>query len=102
MDIVRDKIHQTWDLLDELDVDLWLIFVRETSLATDPTLPLVVGGEVTWPSCFAFARYRKVVALVGNLDKSIVVFSGRFDEVMTYAEDIAESVRELISRFDPR
>jgi len=101
MDIISDKIRQAWDILDELDVDLWLIFVRETSLVSDPTLHLVVGGEVTWQSCFAFSRDSKAVALVGNLDKSIFVSPGRFDEVMTYTDDITESVRELISRFDP-
>lgn len=101
MDIVSDKIRQTWDILDELDVDLWLIFVRETSLVSDPTLPLVVGGEVTWQSCFVFSRDRKAVALVGNLDKAIFASQGRFDEVTTYTDDISGSVKELISRFDP-
>ncbi|MHC4501646.1 MAG: M24 family metallopeptidase, partial [Planctomycetota bacterium] len=68
VNIVAEKIAQAGRLLDELNIDLWLIFARETTLQSDPAMPLVVGDNVTWQSFFLYSRGGDAIALVGNLD----------------------------------
>ena len=36
--IAREKLAQAVQLLQRLDLDAWLVFVRETSLSKDPAL----------------------------------------------------------------
>lgn len=100
MDMIKQKIDQTFTLLKELDIDLWLICVRETSLMSDPILPILIGEDATWQSFFLFSRDGKARALVGNLDRDI--FTARFDEVLTYTEGAGDAFRDLIKKIDPQ
>lgn len=102
MDIVKEKIRQTPALLQELDLDLWLVFVRETPVLADPILPLVVGLDATWQSFFAFTRSGEAIALIGNLDKADYERSGRFTDVLPYTAGVKEDIRSLLQRLDPR
>ena len=45
MDIVKEKIAQAKSILNELDVDLWMIFCRETDMMADPALD-AAGGRI--------------------------------------------------------
>ena len=102
MEIVKEKIKQIGPLLDELDVDLWLVFVRETAVHSDPILPLVVGLEATWQSFFAYCRDGRSYALIGNLDEADYLRSGNFTQVIPYTTGVGEDLRSLLSRLDPR
>jgi len=101
MDIIKGKISQATSLLDELDIDLWLIFVRETMMMADPALAMVVGLEATWESLFLFSRTGEAVALVGNFDQEDFIRSGRFSEVLTFTEGVGKDIRKLVDRFEP-
>ncbi len=89
-------------MLDELNLDMWLIFVRETPVMADPALDLAVGHTATWQSLFAYTRHGDAVALVGSLDAADFEAAGHFTEVATYVEGVAQDIRALISRFDPK
>ncbi|MFQ5500397.1 MAG: M24 family metallopeptidase [Candidatus Zixiibacteriota bacterium] len=102
MDIAKAKIEQACKLLDELDIDLWLLFVRESSMQADPALPLVIGFDVTWQSFFAFSRTGKSYALVGNFDDENVRRSGRFSEVHSFTQSVRDDFCNLIDRIVPR
>ena len=62
MTLIKAKIKQAIEILDELDIDLWLIFVRETDMMSDPVVPLVVGHKVVWQSAFFYARDGRTLA----------------------------------------
>ena len=78
MNIVRDKIQQANRLLEELQIDMWVVAVRETSIVADPVLALVIGHDVTWQSFFFYTRKGDAVALVGNFDEENFKRSGCF------------------------
>ena len=71
-DIVLEKTDQAVEILQELDIDLWLTFVRETSLSVDPILPLLVGFGLTWMSALLIHKSGKKVAIVGRYDAANV------------------------------
>jgi len=102
MNLVKEKINQAQQILKELDIDLWLVFVRETSMMADPVVPLVVGHEVTWQSFFLYTKDGKSFALVGNFDKDNFERSGCFDEVRSYIAGPRDEFQKLIKQIDPR
>ncbi len=102
MNLVKEKIKQAQEILKELHIDCWLVFVRETSMMADPILPLVIGHEVTWQSFFLYTKTGKAFALVGNFDKANFERSGCFDEVFSYIAGPKEDFFKLISRVNPK
>ena len=102
MNLARAKGQQAIALLQELGLDMWLVFVRETPVMADPVLPLVVGRDVTWESFFAFTRSGHAIALVGNLDRELFTRQGSFDEVRTYTEGVGQDLLRLLKEFNPQ
>ena len=102
MQIMNDKIQQACRLLEELNIDLWVIFVRETLMQADPTLALVVGFDATWPSFFIYSRKGDAIALVGKLDEENYTRSGCFTDVVTYTQGVKDDFVRLVKRLDPR
>lgn len=102
MDLFKEKIDQAAGILNELDIDLWLIVVRETSMMADPVLPLVIGEDVVWQSFFVFTRDGETAALVGNFDRDLFVRTRRFNEVLTYTQEAGTALRKLIKQFNPQ
>lgn len=102
MNLVKEKIKQAYGILGELDIDSWLVLVRETLMMADPVVPLVVGHEVTWQSFFLYSRSGQAYALVGNFDRDNFERSGYFDEVLTYTTSPKEELQNLIRRVDPK
>lgn len=102
MNLVKQKIAQTFEILGELEIDAWLIFVRESSMMRDPSMPLVVGHDVTWQSVFLYTREGQAYALVGNFDHDNFVNSGCFEEVLTYTQDIKPELVKLLEKVDPK
>jgi len=101
VDIVKQKIGQACQILNELQIDAWIIFVRETSMMADPSLAMVVGHEATWQSFFIFTRSGRAVAMVGNLDAQNYRNSNRFDQVVTYTTGVKTDFCKLLSELSP-
>lgn len=102
MDLVKAKIEQAVDILNELDIDLWLIFCRESDMMADPALSLVVGHKVVWQSAFFISGSGETMALVGNYDVADFERSQRFKKVRAYTEDCGKEIRRAVERFDPK
>ncbi len=64
---IREKVAQATQILNEFDVDLWLTFVRETTLSPDPALELIADVDVTWSSAFLTVENVSMPRPVGAL-----------------------------------
>lgn len=100
--VLLEKLEQVPGILRELDLDAWLIFVRETSALHDPSLDVVVGTHVTWPSAFLVTRSGERHAIVGSLDRANLEGLGHWPQITGYVGGISDDLRGLIARLDPR
>ncbi|MFO8072919.1 MAG: Xaa-Pro peptidase family protein [Polyangia bacterium] len=98
--MIRAKLEQAAGILDELGIDLWMIFARESSKVHDPCIDLVVGGNVTWPSAFLVGRGGERVAIVGSLEEPAFRALGHY-EVVPYLEGVSRPLRERLASLDP-
>src|SRR5690606_23203111 len=98
---VREKMAQTTEILDDLDIDLWLVVARECDTPRDPSLPLVVGTSVTWESAFLISRTGRHRAIVGTGDVENIKQTGAWDDVVGYVEGISDPLRKAIAEYDP-
>src|SRR3990170_2452274 len=100
--LVHEKLDQAVEILLEHDVDLWLTFVRETSLTSDPSLDLIAGTYCAWQGAFLVSASGERMAIVGRFDAPSVDGLGAYSEVVAYDESIRPALRSAIERLDPQ
>ncbi len=101
-ELIREKVAQATQILNEFDVDLWLTFVRETTLSPDPALELIADVDVTWQSAFMLCRDGTHVAIVGRFDRENVEQLGVYEQIIGYDQGIAEHLRKVLAAKAPR
>jgi len=99
--IVREKISQAVDILNEMDTDLWLTLVRETSQVKDPVLDLILGFGLTWLSGLLIHRNGSCTASVGRFDATNFEQLAAYDNVVTYDQAFLPLLTQAIRSFDP-
>jgi Xaa-Pro aminopeptidase len=99
--IVTEKVNQSIDILKEMDNDLWLTFVRETTAGGDPVLPLVYGHDLTWQSALILAKDGQTTAIVGHFEAETARQTGVYSEVIPYHQSIKDDLMRTLERFDP-
>lgn len=100
--IIRQKLNQAVELLNEQNVDCWITFVRETSQTHDPALDLLLGFGLTWPSALIVTRKGEAIAIVGRYDGDNVRKLEAYDQVLTYDTGIREPLNDVINRLNPQ
>ena len=98
--LIREKLAQATEILDEFDTDAWLTFVRETSMQSDPALELIADVDVTWQSAFLVSRDGRHVAIVGHFDAENIRNLGAY-EIVDYHEGIGEHLRATLAQLNP-
>ncbi len=100
--IVQEKTRQAVELLQAHDMDLWLTFVRETTLVSDPILDLILGFHLTWPSALLLSRTGERIAIVGRYDAANVERLGAYTQVLGYDQALQPLLLAALTRLDPR
>jgi Xaa-Pro aminopeptidase len=101
-ELILEKSAQAARILDELDIDLWLIFVRESSVINDPSIGMVVGANATWQSAFLIHRNGDTAAIVGSLELPLFQLTGTFKTVTGYLKSVNEPLLEYLNKYDPK
>jgi len=102
-DLLAEKAAQAAGILGELDLDVWLTFVRETSQSSDPALALIYGSAtLTWQSALLLAKTGERIAIVGHFDAETARRTGVWTDVVPYHESIREPLRAALDRLAPR
>jgi Xaa-Pro aminopeptidase len=99
--IEKAKCEQACELLKELDLDCWLVWVRETSQMADPVLELVLGADLVWQSALLFSKAGEKVAIVGNFDAGGLESRSIYDTVIPYTKGIKDVLVTELNRIDP-
>ncbi len=99
--IYQEKIQQAIEILQELNIDMWLIYVRETETIRDPSLDLILGTNCTWQSAFILTATGESIAIVGSLDVANIKSKNLFKEVVGYVQGIKEDLLRTVGRFNP-
>lgn len=100
-EILKEKIDQAVKILDEKGIDMWMIFVRESSIIHDPSIDMVVGGNYTWQSAFIINRDGETAAIVGSLEEDNIKRTGNFQNIITYVKSIREVLNEYLKKKNP-
>ncbi len=97
----NEKILQSIDILNELDIDMWMVIDQESEILSDPIMDFIIGKGVTWLSFFIFTKEGEKIAVVGNLDKEGFDKLSLFDRVIPYTNSPKEILYEIIGDKDP-
>ena len=66
--MILEKIEQAVQILNEKNIDMWMIYVRETGNMKDPMMDMMVGTGATWQSAFIITKSGNTHAVIGSLE----------------------------------
>jgi len=98
----KEKLSQAVGLLNELNIDAWIVVERESDITSDPVMDYIVGSGFTWLSFFMVFRNGEKSAIVGNLDIEKTERLGLFDQVTAYRESPRDVLLETLNRHNPK
>lgn len=100
--ILKEKIQQAVEILKEKNIDMWLTFVRESSVTPDPVMDMIVGEGCTWQSAFIICKDGDTTAIIGSLEKDKYENSGLYKNVIGYLKSVREVLVDYIKSKDPK
>lgn len=100
--LIQEKIAQAVSILQEKKIDLWLTFVRETSLNTDPVLAIIYGeASLTRPSVLLIHRSGETAAIVGRIDANTAQNLGAYQKVISCDQSLQTYLLSELNRLQP-
>lgn len=99
--LLAEKLNQAHCILSELEIDVWLILVRESGGAGDFAPPNMLGLGLTSPGAVLIARGGERVAMVCERDEGAVRAMGAWPAVIPFVRSPREPLVEMMRRLDP-
>ena len=100
--LVQEKTKQAISILQELDIDLWITFVRETSAGSDPVLPLIYGSDLTWQTAILISKTGERIIIIGLFEEDTAKRTQAFDKIIPYNEDIKPHLLASLEEINPK
>jgi len=94
------KSKQACSILEELGIECWLIWARETMQFRDPALSLVLGMDIISPTALLYTIDGERIAIAEAIDARGLP-EGVFDRVVPYERDIRDALQGELARLDP-
>lgn len=99
--LVKEKVQQAIQILNEKNLDCWLTFVRETAAGGDPVLSLIYDHDLTWQSALIITKKGETFAIVGNYDAETARLTGAYQNVIPYQNSLRRSLLHTLERVYP-
>lgn len=99
--IVQEKVSQAVSILKEMDIDAWLVFVRETSANGDPALPLIYGHDLTWQSALIISKSGECTVILGQLEVEAARQTGSYTKIIPYNQSLKSALLETLEQLSP-
>ncbi|MEE4219080.1 MAG: Xaa-Pro peptidase family protein [Xanthomonadales bacterium] len=100
--LIREKVRQAVELLNEYKLDCWITFVRESGIMRDPMMDFLCDSDMTWHSAFLIFATGETQAIVGQLEKNTVDEMGVYQKVTGYVEGIGNHLQQALLEHDPK
>jgi len=97
-EMILEKIDQAVKILQEKDIDMWMIFVRESGNMKDPSIDMVVGTACTWQTAYIITKSGETVAILGSLDVANMKIHGTYKHVIGYLKSIKDSLLSTLNK----
>lgn len=102
MKMIKEKVAQAVEILQEKKIDMWLTFVRESGTMPDPAIDMVVGQHATWQTAWIICRDGETIAIAGSLDVASIEDNPAYTTVVPYVQGIREELLAVLKRKNPR
>lgn len=99
--LIREKVDQAIQILDESGIDCWITFVRESGMMRDPMMDFLCEADMTWHSAFIISRSGETCAIVGQMEKQTVDEMGVYSRVIGYVEGVRDALLETLKNLNP-
>lgn len=100
--LTSEKIEQAIGIMNERDIDLWLIFVRESSTMRDPAMDMLIDVNCTWQSAFLINRNGDTTAIIGSLDLGNMQTQSSFRNLIPYVQSIKDPLLDYLNKYNPQ
>jgi len=97
-----EKIEQAINIMNEKNIDLWLIFVRESAVMRDPSLNMLLDVNCTWQSAFIINRNGDTTAIIGSLDLGSMQTQTSFRNLIPYVKSVKEPLVDYLNKHNPQ
>ena len=81
---------------------MWLTFVRESAITSDPVMEMIVGDQCTWQTAFIICKDGDTTVIVGSLEKDKYEKNGLYKNVIGYLKSVREPLVDYIKSKDPK
>lgn len=99
--MILEKIDQAVKILNEKNIDMWMIYVRETGNMKDPMLDMVVGTGATWQSAFIITKSGNTHAVIGSLEHENMKMVGTYQNIHPYLKSVKEDLIKVLDMYKP-
>ena len=96
--IILEKIQQAIGILNEKNIDMWITFLRESSVMPDPVMEIIIGENSTWESAFIICKDGDTTAILGEMEKEKIEGKGAFKNVTGYVKSFRQPLLDYLKK----
>ncbi len=100
--IFKEKVDQAILILEEKDIDMWVTFVRESSINHDSVIDMIVGANSTWQAAFIINKDGDTTAIVGDMEEENFNKTGLYKNIIGYLKSIRKPFVEYLKKKNPK